>query len=506
MNKIFGGVIIIMLMNTCVYAADLPAEINYLTINSNRNDLQYVTDKGQIAYMDFEPDGIFDFDIQLLDEKLYYNNVQALAETYDDTYYNDFYYIDTSGDLYQYYIDGDFTKSEKVKGISNCVKVCCGKDFMLALLSDGTVWSWGDNSYGQLGNDSVESNNTPSKIEELDDIVDITAGTDYAYAVNSEGKLFVWGLYRMRGENINENERVIKNLPYECLKNVEDCIRVDTADENRTFVMTASGKVYVHPNCDGISYELKIGKCIDMSACPISSYVFSPIILTDDGNVWQWACSNGVADGQPDYEPSKTTYINNLVKVVAGGKNMYISSDGSAWSIKPDEHFYWNRGEAKCIISADSENKLSMQSVRFIKRSEAAETFIKLYEELSGENIMAEENVYNDVESVYQSSIDKCAISGIMNGTDKKIFSPNKVLRREQAAVILSRILDKTGKSKSLTEQKEKFTDDYLISDWAKDSVYKTASFFDTDGKQYNPKEYISSDELDKVISKVKSF
>ncbi len=35
--------------------------------------------------------------------------------------------------------------------LANIVQVSAGYDFSLALASDGTVWAWGDNRYGQLG-------------------------------------------------------------------------------------------------------------------------------------------------------------------------------------------------------------------------------------------------------------------------------------------------------------------------------------------------------------------
>jgi len=41
-----------------------------------------------------------------------------------------------------------------VAGLSNITAIECGGDFAMALASDGRIWTWGDNSYGQLGSDT----------------------------------------------------------------------------------------------------------------------------------------------------------------------------------------------------------------------------------------------------------------------------------------------------------------------------------------------------------------
>ena len=223
------------------------------------------------------------------------------------------------------------------------------------------------------------------------------------------------------------------------------------------------------------------------------------MFLLEDGTVYQRVASP-FSTAYPEF--GKATYISDIVKVVGGYKNTYIKSDGSMWIIEPDKDGFWNCGEPKCIVEADDENRLKIESVRFIKRSEAADKFLKLYEDLCGQEVSTEQIAYEDVDSIYSDSIEKSASIGIMNGTGENTFSPNKVLRREQAAVILSRVLEKTGKIESLSDEREKFTDDSDISEWAKESVYKTASLFGESEQEYDPHEYISSDELNEIIRK----
>ena len=498
------GAVALASSNAC--AADLPAKIDHVNVSCLYNDIQYVTEDGEIAYMDYsEEDTKEAYKAKLIDKQVYYDNVKALARGFN-LFPDDQYYIDTNGDLYQYAIDGDMMKRQKIDGISDCLKVCCGKDFIIVLKKDGTVWSWGENKYGQLGNSTFDTNNTPSRIATLEDVVDITCTYSSGYAVTSEGEVYFWGerqyyVSDVRDGSIN-NESYGVNTPVQILEGVGDCIRAESCDSSTTYILTAGGDVYQCSNNGGYEYKprkLSIENCVDISSLPWSYLYISPMFLLEDGTVYQRVASP-FSTAYP--ELGKATYISDIVTVVGGYKNTYIRSDGSMWIIEPDKDGFWNCGEPKCIVEADDENRLKIESVRFIKRSEAADKFLKLYEDLGGQEVSTEQIAYEDVDSIYSDSIEKSAAIGIMNGTGENTFSPNKVLRREQAAVILSRVLEKTGKIESLSEKREKFTDDSDISEWAKESVYKTASLFGELEQEYDPHEYISSDELNEIIKK----
>lgn len=498
------GAVALASSNAC--AADLPAKIDHVNVSCLYNDIQYVTEDGEVAYMDYsEEDTKEAYKAKLIDKQVYYDNVKALARGFN-LFPDDQYYIDANSDLYQYAIDGDMMKRQKIDGISDCLKVCCGKDFIIVLKKDGTVWSWGENKYGQLGNGTFDTNNTPSRIETLEDVVDISCTYSSGYAVTSEGEVYFWGerqyyVSDVRDGSIN-NESYGVNAPVQILEGVGDCIRVESCDSSTTYILTAGGDVYQCSNNGGYEYKprkLSIENCVDISSLPWSYLYISPMFLLEDGTVYQ-RVANPFSTGYPEF--GKATYISDIVKVVGGYKNTYIKSDGSMWIIEPDKDGFWNCGEPKCIVEADDENRLKIESVRFIKRSEAADKFLKLYEDLCGQEVSTEQIAYEDVDSIYSDSIEKSAAIGIMNGTGENTFSPNKVLRREQAAVILSRVLEKTGKIESLSEKREKFTDDSDISEWAKESVYKTASLFGELEQEYDPHEYISSDELNEIIRK----
>jgi alpha-tubulin suppressor-like RCC1 family protein len=92
-----------------------------------------------------------------------------------------------------------------VSGISGTItKVATGWSHSLALGSDGTVWAWGDNQYGELGDGNLIQSNTPVKLVGLSNVTQIAAGDDWSLALRSDGTVWAWGnnLYNELGAQV----------------------------------------------------------------------------------------------------------------------------------------------------------------------------------------------------------------------------------------------------------------------------------------------------------------
>jgi len=112
--------------------------------------------------------------------------------------------IKTTGTLWAWGRNGDgqigigsnasmFNSPQQIGTATNWSKISAGDEYCIALKTDGTLWTWGDNTYGQLGDNSIVDKNTPVQIGTATDWVQIAAGTDHTLALKSNGTLWAWG-------------------------------------------------------------------------------------------------------------------------------------------------------------------------------------------------------------------------------------------------------------------------------------------------------------------------
>ncbi len=81
-----------------------------------------------------------------------------------------------------------------VATITNITAIAAGRYFSLALKSDGTVWSWGNDVAGQLGDDAAIANkSTPVQVATLTNITAIATGVAHALARKNDGTVWCWG-------------------------------------------------------------------------------------------------------------------------------------------------------------------------------------------------------------------------------------------------------------------------------------------------------------------------
>jgi hypothetical protein len=119
--------------------------------------------------------------------------------------------------------------------------VAVGGRHSLAQKNDGSVWSWGGNDYGQLGDGSHITRYTPSPIASLTDVVAIAAGASPSLALKADGTVWAWG-----GNNfgeIGDGTVYTPHLePYQ-LSGLTDVVAV-AAGNNHSVALTADGSVW----------------------------------------------------------------------------------------------------------------------------------------------------------------------------------------------------------------------------------------------------------------------
>ena len=120
--------------------------------------------------------------------------------------------IKTDGSLYVWGINangqlGDGTvinRSSPVQlGTSSWTMVNCGADHTMAITSDGKLFVWGRNQAGQLGDSTTINKSSPIQIATANTWSNVSAGVTHSAAIRNDGMLFTWGnnLFGQLGDN-----------------------------------------------------------------------------------------------------------------------------------------------------------------------------------------------------------------------------------------------------------------------------------------------------------------
>ena len=107
----------------------------------------------------------------------------------------------------------------------------------------------GDNSYGQLGTEDVESSSRLIQIEGLENIVEISAGENYGLALNAYGTVYGWGINDV-GQLGEEKIREITKTPTQLELDIGDIVSIELPEmEGRDLIsgQDVSGAVRLNP-------------------------------------------------------------------------------------------------------------------------------------------------------------------------------------------------------------------------------------------------------------------
>src|SRR5205823_5305987 len=78
-------------------------------------------------------------------------------------------------------------------GLTVATGIAGGSSHSLGVRSDGTVWAWGDNANGQLGNGTLVGRSTPVRVTGLTGVAAVAAGGAHSLALKADGSVVAWG-------------------------------------------------------------------------------------------------------------------------------------------------------------------------------------------------------------------------------------------------------------------------------------------------------------------------
>ena len=103
------------------------------------------------------------------------------------------------------------TKIDNPTSNTNWVSIAGGGDYSLAINTDGELYAWGRNNYGQLGDGTYIDKTSPTKIVAATNWNIIAAGHYHSIAINEDGELYTWG-YNGHG-HLGDGTYTNRNIP-----------------------------------------------------------------------------------------------------------------------------------------------------------------------------------------------------------------------------------------------------------------------------------------------------
>jgi uncharacterized repeat protein (TIGR01451 family) len=234
----------------------------------------------------------------------------------------------------------------QVSGLSNVVSAAASNGFTLASLSDGTVWAWGFNGYGQLGDGTITERLLPVQVSGLTNVIAVAAGSFHSVALKSDGTVWTWGSGYTLGNNTTANS----NTPVQVsgLANV----RAISARGDHTLALKTDGTIWAWGgNSNGQLGDgtttlrllpvqvINLTGVVDISAGGTTGGSDHSLAVRNDGTVWAWGDNFHMQIGLPtqDFTPHPTPLqvggLSSAAAVNGGGDHsLALRSDGAVWA------------------------------------------------------------------------------------------------------------------------------------------------------------------------------
>ena len=215
----------------------------------------------------------------------------------------------------------------------------------LALKTNGTLWSWGYNSYGQLGLGNITNYSSPKQVGALTTWATVSTGDGFSLATTTSGALWAWG-------NNNTGQLGLGNTT-----NYSSPMQVGAlttwskvaAGPLSSFAIKTDGTLWSWgANTNGVlglgnitvySSPMQVGALTTWATVTAGSSNFALAVKTD-GTLWSWGYNNrgqlGLGNTLTKSSPNQVGALTNWSKVAAsrygGAQSLATTTSGALWA------------------------------------------------------------------------------------------------------------------------------------------------------------------------------
>jgi alpha-tubulin suppressor-like RCC1 family protein len=224
-------------------------------------------------------------------------------------------------------------------------KISSGGLRTFALKSNGTIWGWGENLYGNLGTGNTNPHYTPFQIGTATDWVEISAGGNQILAIKTNHTLWGWGLNKGGSLAIGNPEPApVITIPTQTGNNTADWQKVNVGGCCSSKMMKTDGSIWAMGSAnsgnlgtgslDDVNTPTRIGSDNDWDDITTS---FLTCSLKNNGTLWTWGNNyfGQLGDGTNSDSSIPTQVANSLLwrKVIAAYYHTVgLTNDGSIYT------------------------------------------------------------------------------------------------------------------------------------------------------------------------------
>ncbi|MDR2017620.1 MAG: hypothetical protein LBQ00_01870, partial [Syntrophobacterales bacterium] len=253
----------------------------------------------------------------------------------------------------------------KLVPLSGVTAIAAGASSSSALQSDGTVWTWGYNNFGQLGDGTTTTRTTPVQLKNLSDVTAIAAQYYNFFALKKDGTVWSWGWnqYGQLGNGTVDKPNALFAHPTPVqVKNLSD-VKAIAAGYTHCLALKKDGTVWGWGG-NGLG-ELGDGTKIDqytpvqvlvkddddklvplLGVTAITTENHHSLALAEDNTVWAWGYNSfgQIGDGTSGTSNNRSTpvlvlggesgkqYLSGVTAMVTGEEHsLTLDKDGTMW-------------------------------------------------------------------------------------------------------------------------------------------------------------------------------
>jgi len=167
------------------------------------------------------------------------------------------------------FIPTEITSSFILTSADKIIQVSLGNSHSSALSTNGQIFTWGKNFYGQLGDGTTTEKFVPTKITSQfsltsgDKIIQVSLGYSFSTALTTNGQLFMWGANYdgQLGDNTSVNKSVPTKITNQFNLGIGDKIIQVSLGDSYSSAITLNGSLFIWG--DNYYYQLGDGTSIN---------------------------------------------------------------------------------------------------------------------------------------------------------------------------------------------------------------------------------------------------